>query len=244
MFRANKDAHRVITVPFPKSNELFLAQAPLPGEIIAFFTPDSFYEQEAGRMVASARRLGLSVTTTPVESAGSWVRNAALKPTFLLGERREKRGPLLYVDVDAVFHRDPWPILSACACDVAVYREHGRLISATILLHDTVAAQRLLEMWKEGCDRDPEIWDQIVLEQILDEDQVSGNPQFKVCELPVSLCWIFDHTGDGLPEVVYIEQLQASRQAMIEKHFGRERSKLRRRRRRVAEIERILSEGD
>lgn len=244
LFRANKAAHRAIIVPFPALQDVAPVSEPPPGEIVAFFTPNSFYEQEAARMEASAVRLGLSVATTAVSSAGSWVRNAALKPTFLLKERQAKRGRLLYVDVDAVFHRNPWPALGSYDCDIAVYRENGRLISATILFNDTPAALRLLKAWKAECDRDPDIWDQVVLQRILDEDQAKADPQFRVAALPASFCWIFDRIGNAKPDAIYVEQLQASRQAKVEKRFGFERSKLRRRRRRIADIERILSESD
>jgi hypothetical protein len=93
---------------------------------VAFYTKNSLYEFEARRMVSSARRLGLSVETTAFDSAGSWVRNASLKAAFLLEARQQHRGPLLYVDVDAVFHRNPWPQLSQYECDIALYRENGR----------------------------------------------------------------------------------------------------------------------
>ncbi|MFS8116395.1 hypothetical protein QD460_32320 [Rhizobium jaguaris] len=155
LFRATKSRHREILAPFPQNPK------PSPsldaGEVVAFFSVNSFYETEAARMVASAWRLGLSVHTWPFVSAGSWVRNASLKPTFLVNQRQKLTGPLLYVDVDAVFHRDPWPELAAYDCDIAVYRERGRLISATILINDTPAAREILALWKKRCDENPEV---------------------------------------------------------------------------------------
>lgn len=183
-FSASESKYRNHVVPFPIDLQIIISPN-AHGKIVGFYTSNTFYEHEAARMVASAKRLGLLVHTTVVDSTGSWVRNAALKPTFLLEARREHRGPLLYVDVDAVFHRDPWPIMTTFSCDLAVYREADRLISATILLHDTPATLRLLEVWKERCDQDPEIWDQIVLQEILDEDRASESPQYQVGELPL-----------------------------------------------------------
>ena len=243
-FRASKSAHRSMTIPFPDAQEIQRRPvAAVTGEVVAFFTSNSFYEQEAERMMASAVRLGLSATATAVTSAGSWVRNAALKPTFLLRERSIKRGPLLYVDVDAVFHRNPWPALGVYEGDVAVhYNFEGRLISATILINDTPAALRLLEIWKERCDKDPDIWDQIVLQQIIEDDQASGAPQFHVQSLPISFCWIFDRLSNQKTEVVYIEQLQASRQATAKRRlFRRTKRNLKRRQQRIRQIEKILA---
>ncbi len=241
MFRATKRRHRDILAPFPK-NPKPTNNGDATGEIVAFFSVNSFYETEAARMVASAWRLGLSVHTSPFVSTGSWVRNASLKPTFLVKQREKRRGPLLYVDVDAVFHRDPWPVLSEFDCDIAVYRERGRLISATILINDTPAAREILARWKQRCDENPEVWDQVVLQDILDEDQALSNPRYREGRLPASLCWVFDRVENGIPGKVYIEQLQASREISREHARGKARRGLQRRQDRVRTIERILDE--
>jgi len=239
LFRATKRKHRDMRATFPRRGEVAKATSPA-GFVICFFTTDSIYEIEAMRMVQSAWRLGLNVSSTAITSTGSWVRNAALKPTVLLRERQARRGPLLYVDVDAVFHRDPWPALVQMDCDVAVYRQRGRLISATILLNDTVATVDLLKEWKEQCDANPDEWDQVVLQRILDEDASSSRPRFRIAELPVAFCWIFDRLINGKPGEVFIEQLQASRSATIADRTGKKARSRRRREDRVAEIDRVL----
>ena len=91
------------------------------GMVVAFFTRDSIYDAEKNRLLRSAQRLGLAVDAEPIESTGSWVRNASMKPSVLVAMRKKHTGPLLYVDVDAVFHRDPWPTLAALDCDIAAY---------------------------------------------------------------------------------------------------------------------------
>lgn len=149
------------------------------------------------------------------------------------------------MDVDAVVHRNPWPALATYDGDLAVhYSIDGRLISATILINETPAALRLLEIWKDRCDKDPDVWDQVVLQQIIAEDQASGEPQFRVGSLPVAFCWIFDRLTNEKTDVVYIEQLQASREAKQKKRLFMRRigPKLKRRRERIRQIERILRE--
>ncbi|NLS17427.1 glycosyltransferase family 77 protein [Rhizobium sp. P40RR-XXII] len=197
-------------------------------------------------MVRSAKRIGLSIQATPVPSAGSWVLNAGLKPGFLQRERARQRGPMLYVDVDAVFHRNPWPELRKLECDLAVYYEaNERLISATILINDTPGAAQLIERWREGCLAKPDMWDQIVLEEIIAEDAATAKPQFQVVKLPVSFCWIFDRLENEPVSEIFIEQLQASREATKrQRWFGRIGKRLKRRRDRVEEIERILGGHD
>jgi hypothetical protein len=206
---------------------------------VAFYTKDSLYELEATRMVSSARRLGLSVQTTGVDSTGSWVRNASLKAAFLLEARQQHRGPLLYVDVDAVFHRNPWPQLAQYECDIALYRENGRLLSGTILLNDTPQTLNLLEEWKTRSEINPDIWDQVVLQEILDQDQALETV-YSVERLPATFCWIFDRLTNVRDDHVFIEHLQASRQAKGAEKRGRNKS-LERRAARVETIEKILA---
>jgi hypothetical protein len=116
------------------------------------------------------------------------------------------------------------------------------LISATILINDTPTTAELLERWRQGCLANPEMWDQLVLEQIIAEDAASALPLFRVVKLPASFCWIFDRVENGAASEVFIEQLQASREAKKRKRwFGRIGKRLKRRRDRVEDIERILN---
>ncbi len=235
-------------VHFPHSDKaaaLSTTAKPSDNLIVAFYTRDSFYEREAQRMAASAARLGLSVAATAVDSAGSWVRNASMKAEFLFNERLGRRGPLLYVDVDAVFHRNPWSALEEYMGDVAVhYDTHvNKLIAATILINDTPAALRLMEMWKDRCNGNPDIWDQVVLEQIIAEDAASETQQFDVRHIPAAFCWIFDRVSNTAVDTVFIEQLQASREARSKpRWFGLVGKRLQRRRERVEIIDRILEQ--
>ena len=235
-----------MAVPFPSQSDLASRSdeaGSASGHIVAFFTTDSIYESEARRMIASASRLGLTVSTTSMQSTGSWVKNASMKAEFLLEERAAKRGPLLYVAVDAVFHRDPWPALIDYDCDISVYyHADGRLAGGTILINDTPAAHQLLKAWRNRSNANQEIWDQVVLQEIIAEDEQSHKPEYRVKKLPVSFCWIFDRLENGLPETVYVEHLQASREVNKEPRiFGRISKRVARRRERTNDIEMILS---
>lgn len=214
------------------------------GMVVAFFTRDSIYETEKNRLLRSAQRLGLAVDAEPIESTGSWVRNASMKPSVLVAMRRKHIGPLLYVDVDAVFHRDPWPALAALDCDIAAYHEpEGHLLSGTLFINHTPAAAELLQAWAQACADNPDEWDQVVLERLLASDAASAAPRYRQARLPVAYCWIFDKTDNAPCDEVFIEHLQASREAKQRKRiFGRPVRAVRRRRDRVRAIERILFE--
>lgn len=245
-FRPWSRAHRSMAVAFPSCEELAArkrTKTVQDGTIVAFYTKGSFYEQEKERLLSSARHLGLELVVVPVENAGSWVRNAGLKPGVLVNLRRTVRGRLLYVDVDAVFHRDPWPALLPIQSDIAVYHEaSGHLLSGTILINDTPSALSLLERWQKGCLEQPDIWDQMVLEQVLVQDSEQALPLYSITRLPVSFCWIFDQVENEPVDHVFIEHLQASREAKKRSRlFGRVGKRLQRRRDRLAEIELILN---
>lgn len=214
------------------------------GVVVAFFTRDSIYETEKNRLLRSAQRLGLAVDAEPIESTGSWVRNASMKPSVLVAMRRKHAGPMLYVDVDAVFHRDPWPALAAMDCDIAAYYEpQGHLLSGTLFINHTPAATALLQAWAQACAENPDEWDQLVLERLLDSDAARAEPRYRLVRLPVAYCWIFDKTDNAPCDEIYVEHLQASREATQRKRvFGRPVRAVRRRRDRVRAIERILFE--
>lgn len=214
------------------------------GVVVAFFTRDSIYETEKNRLLRSAHRLGLAIDAEPIASSGSWVRNASMKPSVLVAMRRKHSGPMLYVDVDAVFHRDPWPALAELDCDIAAYYEpEGHLLSGTLFINQTPAAAALLQAWAQACAENPDEWDQRVLERLLADDAARAEPRYRLARLPVAYCWIFDKTDNAPCDEIYVEHLQASREATQRKRvFGRPVRAVRRRRDRVRAIERILAE--
>ncbi len=210
------------------------------GTVIAFHTDDDVYTHEARRLIASLKRTDVPFDVTVMPSNGDWVANCALKSRFLLEKRKQLRGPLLYVDVDAVFHRSPWPYLKGYDGDVAVYIErNGVLASGTILINDTTPALKLLSAWVAEQERRPQDWDQWVLKDIVQESEARSDGEHRVQRLPPNMIHIFDRQYHSFYGPVYIEQLQASRQSKATK----DTPNLRRRRDRVAEIERDLQMG-
>ncbi len=238
--------HRRIAGEFPTLTELKkrAAEGEATGMVVGFFTKDSIYETEKDRLLRSVEAVSLTADIVEIASQGSWVRNAGMKPGVLIEMRRKHRGPLLYVDVDAIFHRNPWPFLMNMDCDFAAhYEPEGNLLSGTLLINDTPAAAELLQEWAQGCLDAPEEWDQRVLEKVIADDARRTTPCYRIERLPVSYCWIFDKISNESSGQIYIEHLQASREKKKRKRwFGRVGKALARRRDRVKEIERILFE--
>ncbi len=198
--------------------------------IIGYYTP-GLYAREAERLRRSLQRLGLRCELDEVVDRGDWLSNTRFKGPWLAGQRRRRRGQLLYVDVDAVVHRDPWPVLREIGGDLAVHYFGEELLSGTILLNDTAGCQELLDAWARLC-RGVAQWDQRLLDQVI---RRQGNA-VQVTELGPEYTFVFDLMRRKHPRLEpVIEHLQASR----ERHKSHS-PPLRRRRRRLARLKTLL----
>jgi len=228
----------------PKSS-LTKARAPKAsrGTIIAFHTPDEVYRAEAARLKSTLDALGLDYKFFEVKPEGNWVRTTLLKPHWISKAREELSGPLLYIDVDAFVHNDPWPYLSQFDGDMAaVVYNNAQLNSATLLINDTKNAREVLSRWKNLADqrRDADQGDleasgdngdQGVLKIAVLNDETTSEGSFAFQRLPVNMAYIFDRTETYCVGPIFIEQLQASRES------GGHDKRLARRRERLLQLE-------
>lgn len=190
-----------------------------PGTIFAFHTDDPVYTEEAQRFTKRLDQLGLSYRLKTIEAHGDWVSNCAKKSSVLIEARDQISGPLLYSDVDAYFHKDPWAHLELYQdCDVAVFvNRNGNLLSGSILVNDTAGARKVLKLWKDEQEKTPTTWDQDVLRRIIltEEAKPMDQQQFKILRLPLSMCKIFDGE-QNFGKTPFIEHLQVSREGKWE----------------------------
>ncbi|MBW9064489.1 hypothetical protein JNB71_14265 [Rhizobium herbae] len=214
-----------------------------PGTIVAYYTRGTRYEREATRLMSSLANLGLPVALSAVDDTGDWLGNVRRKPHFLAARRRELTGPLLYLDVDAVVHADPWPYLRGYDGDCAVAGHHGvNFISGTILINDTDGAQAFLDRWCADQDTKPEAWDQHSLHDVVLANLQGAAPGFAVDFLPPEMCRVFDRTYSP-PVIPVIEHLQASRETSVASGTEQALTLLQRRRARISEIDEALGLG-
>lgn len=206
-----------------------------PGTIVGFFTEGTRYEAEAKRLGASVEALGLPLHLEKIPATDDWLAAVRCKPGILRQLREKLRGPLLYVDVDAVVHADPWPYLRGYSADVAVagHRDE-QIISGTILINDTPGALKLIDTWIEAQQADPTAWDQHALQTaaLLPKDAAG----YRVDFLPPEMCRVFDRRYKPPIEAV-IEHLQASRERNAEAADDQLVEQLARRHARIAELE-------
>lgn len=157
---------------------------------------------------------GIPIEIEPLESKGSWEKNVAMKPAFILEKLRQNTCPILWVDADAVFLKKP-DFSSFLQADLAVrfmeifqeQPEHA-INAATIFINQTAQARQLVEAWVKKCEAlSVPFADQISLYQVLKE-----NTEAKILPLPISYCKIYDIDSFFInDDQVVIEQRQASR---------------------------------
>ncbi|MEX0409808.1 methyltransferase domain-containing protein [Aquibium sp. LZ166] len=214
------------------------------GTIFCYHTDDTFYASEVARLRRSVEVLGLKLDITVVPPTQDWLSAVRLKPIVLLEARKRIRGPLLYIDSDAIVHRTPWPYLRGYCGDIAV-AGHPRqaIISGTIFLNDTEGAIQLLEEWIAVQDANPDHWDQHSLEHLVLRHGKASGPH-RIEYLPPELCRVFDRVYPRPIEPIepIIEHLQASRE-----RFAGETEvnvNLTRRRQRIAEVDALYISGE
>jgi hypothetical protein len=239
---------RAVDMGYPQAEDLLPPQSrsvePTSGTVIAFHTPDEVYRAEAARLKSTLDRLGLEYHFFEVEPEKNWVRTTLLKPSWISRAREELSGPLLYIDVDAIVHEDPWPYLSGLTVDMAaVVYDNGQLNSATLWVADTPGARVALQAWEDRADqrRNRDVGnleasgdngDQGVLKEAVLLEEKEDSPRFFFGRLPSNLAYIFDRTDSTyLVGPVVIEQLQVSRESLGHK------KRLARRRQRLQELE-------
>lgn len=194
------------------------------GLIVAFHTPDEVYRAEAERLRRSLDALGLDYEISVVEPESNWVRTTLLKPTWIAPARERLSGPLLYVDVDAYVHEDPWPYLDDMEADMAARVDpNGQLYSGTLFIADTPGASLILTEWANAAHsrRTNDVGDlgntgdegdQGVLRFVVEREESLESPRFRFGRLPPNLATIFDRSSEYRFGPVSIEHLQVSRE--------------------------------
>lgn len=182
---------------------------------VSFFTPD--YADCALALVASLEKFELDHSVEAVESRGSWVGNAGMKPEFIWRKMDEAAGrPVVWLDADCVVRRNPEELnrgLQAAADIAAVVwsrpgRSDAELLSGTLWFPATVAGRRLVDAWIELQAQLPNKWDQVTLMMAVEK------LNSRLAVLPIEYCWIFDTHARLFPgRQPIIEHYQHSRTA-------------------------------
>ena len=184
--------------------------------IVSYYTTGTGYEDEVKNLIDSCKKLDLQTDIVPIESKGSWDQNCCYKPEFLLEKLEQHQRPVVWVDADAIFLKDP-SLFKSLECDIALRTyddlplEHpSKLITGTLYLAPNDKVRSLLIEWSTECQKmlqegEQEVWDQIALKRILLKRQ-----DIELFPLPDSYCAIYDKTLTPEGEAVILHY-QASR---------------------------------
>jgi hypothetical protein len=188
--------------------------------VISFYTLGTPYEKEVKKLIDSCVQFDIESDIVGLTSQGSWEKNCAMKPLFMLQKMKEWDRPVLWVDADAAFLRAPnlqefaEYDFSARVNEFLPKHHESRILSGTIYASNTPSAINVLEKWGElskkvlhDTERKMEFWDQTAL-----RDAIALNENLRFFPMPLKFVKIFDFDDLFISEQeVVIEHYQASR---------------------------------
>jgi hypothetical protein len=189
--------------------------------VISYYTKETLYQLEVQNLIASCENWGIEYHVEGISSFGTWERNCAYKPFFLLEQLQKWKRALFWVDADAVFMKKPqWSELFASDFAVRINElwddaHPSKVMSGSLYINATQGGERVLKAWAKECldrlsdpNRTEELWDQVALRDVLKK----GVPEARVVSLPAGYTFIVGHPCDEKEiEEVIIGHYQASR---------------------------------
>lgn len=179
--------------------------------VVGYYTSDSTYQDHVELLKKSLERYKVQYDFIEIDPA-DWLKATAFKPTAILQLLEKYQQPVLYLDVDSVIHENVESYFENLDADIAAhYKDGSELISSTVYINYSENMLALLKTWRDEMVKTPEIWDQKVLQNLLESDSFK---HIKLFKLPPTYTYIFDLTKKAHPDLSpVIEQLQASREA-------------------------------
>ena len=180
-------------------------------KVISFYTSGTPYEGEADRLRKSCEVVGMAHHIVGRPPWGDWYANTHQKAQVIRELRAELRGPLLWVDADAVMRRNVTNALIPLLDDYDLgvhYFAGNELLTGTMLMADNTAVSNMLFKWCHYNATHESDVDQVTLAAVIESAGA-----VRVCRLPPEYCFIFDLSAQRHPNVTpAIEHLQASRE--------------------------------
>ena len=186
--------------------------------IVAYYTINTPYEDEAKKLIRSLNKLGLNHDVVGVPNLGNWQANTRFKAGFMTDMLNKHQGKnLLYIDSDAIVHSRP-VLFENYNADIAVRWQDFRwrqneCLSGTIFMANNDKTRELCSRWQkinrsEGPNATT--FEQWNLGSVIKQMESEGKLITK--NLPPEYTMIFDSMRAMYPDIVpVIEHFQASR---------------------------------
>jgi len=178
---------------------------------VGYYTEDTSYAVEIKNLEKSLQHFNIPMDLVPISTQGSWQANTQYKAYFIKQMLiRHYPKDILYLDADAQVQQYP-SLFDHVDFDLGVFywetpTHPSELISSTLYFANNAKISELVERWIDCCLNNIHVWDQQVLQYIIEE---SKDLALRIHRLPPTYCQIFDLMRDvGKP---VIEQFQASR---------------------------------
>lgn len=143
-------------------------------KIIAFYTANTPYEQEAEAMKKTLDKFNLSYQLYEVKNQKSWELNCAQKSRIVRMALDDFDENILYLDVDArVMRQPPFKDIEKDIPGYCVwynpFKSHKQLCSGTIYFPNNKISRQVVENWMYKQQKTPTRLDQDVLQDIYRE---------------------------------------------------------------------------
>ncbi len=121
--------------------------------IISFYTDTWEYKKHSERLAMECEKLGLDFVIKEYPSAGSWIDNTRIKPSFIYETIKELQRPVLWLDVDASIYKLPLELRLPVEYDfMGVHQRTGPCRNwhvGTMFFNYSDRIVNLLEKWIE-----------------------------------------------------------------------------------------------
>lgn len=192
--------------------------------IISYATIDTPYEEVIkSTLIPSLEKFDLDYDISYVKDLGSWQLNTGYKSTFIKEMLLKHKQSVCFLDSDASIVEYPELLYQlSSGVDISYHNfnwwKHWRgvdndfsrmhLLSGTICFSYNPKVLSLIDEWIEKVVENPNVWEQKVLEEI-----VNSKTNLGICHLPAEYCCVVMH-DNSIPKYInkpVIVHHQASR---------------------------------
>jgi len=170
---------------------------------ISYYTKNTPYETVMENcLLRTLNQWNLEYDIEGIDDRGSWQRNTGYKCEFIKKMLLKHNQPVVFLDSDALVIRNPILFDDLGEYDIAFHwldwylqwrgqerRDKRELLSGTMMFSPTITTFDLLEDWINAVKNNPDVWEQRVLQKIVEKNEKFIN----IYNLPAEYCAVILH---------------------------------------------------